>query len=102
MTTRVVGTPQEIADRIEDWIAAGVGGINVANATIPGSYEEFIAEVVPDRAQLADQFLVDGVARLRPVQRDRRHFLCEIDFQAFILCVYRQCFLPLVVKPPSG
>ena len=29
---RVVGTPEQIADRLEDWQAAGVDGINVVNA----------------------------------------------------------------------
>ena len=40
-TGRVVGTPDQIADRLEQWRDAGVGGINVINATIPGSYVEF-------------------------------------------------------------
>lgn len=47
--TRIVGTPETIADRLELWREAGVGvdGINVVNATIPGSYEEFIDQVMP-------------------------------------------------------
>ena len=45
--SRVVGTPEQIADRLAQWRDAGVDGINVGNATIPGSYEEFIDHVMP-------------------------------------------------------
>lgn len=43
----LVGTPESIADQFEDWIAAGVDGFNLAYATTPGSFEEFIDGVVP-------------------------------------------------------
>ncbi|WP_067730554.1 LLM class oxidoreductase [Oceanobacillus damuensis] len=46
-TIRVVGTPESIADQLEQWQKAGVDGINVISATIPGSYEEFIDHVLP-------------------------------------------------------
>ncbi len=46
-SSRVSGTPQRIADQLEQWQAAGIDGINVINATIPGSYVEFIDEVMP-------------------------------------------------------
>jgi long-chain alkane monooxygenase len=45
--TRVVGTPEQIADRLEQWQAAGVDGINVINWVIPGSFEEFADRVLP-------------------------------------------------------
>jgi long-chain alkane monooxygenase len=32
---------------LEDWIAAGVDGFNVAYATVPGTFEDFIDGVVP-------------------------------------------------------
>ncbi|MBJ7288658.1 LLM class flavin-dependent oxidoreductase [Williamsia sp.] len=70
---RVVGTPESIADVLEDWRAAGVGGINVVNSTIPGSYEEFIDHVLPvlrDRG-LARRDYADGTARRRATGRDR-------------------------------
>jgi FMN-dependent oxidoreductase (nitrilotriacetate monooxygenase family) len=44
---RVVGTPEQIADNLAEWQAAGVDGINVINWTIPQSYELFIDEVMP-------------------------------------------------------
>ena len=46
-STRFVGTPEQIADRLEEWLDAGVSGINVINAFIPSSYTEFIEKVVP-------------------------------------------------------
>lgn len=45
--SRIVGTPETIADQLELWQEAGVDGVNVINATIPGSYEEFISSVMP-------------------------------------------------------
>ena len=44
---RIVGTPEQIADELARWRDAGVDGINVVNATIPGSYDEFIDHVLP-------------------------------------------------------
>lgn len=44
---RIVGTPEQIADRLAAWQQAGVDGINLVNAEIPTSYEEFVDHVVP-------------------------------------------------------
>lgn len=44
---RIVGTPEQIADRLAEWQAAGVDGINVMNWVLPGSFEEFVDELVP-------------------------------------------------------
>jgi long-chain alkane monooxygenase len=63
--TRVVGTPEQIADRLADYRAAGVDGVNVINATIPGSYQEFIDEVMPtlrERGLAADGY-AEGTLR---------------------------------------
>jgi FMN-dependent oxidoreductase (nitrilotriacetate monooxygenase family) len=46
-TTRIVGTPDEIADSLERWQAAGIDGVNVVNQTRPGSYDDFIDQVMP-------------------------------------------------------
>lgn len=45
--TRIVGTPEQIADRLALWRDAGVDGVNVINQVIPGSYEELIEHVFP-------------------------------------------------------
>ena len=45
--TRVVGTPEQIADALVEWQDAGVDGINVINWVIPGSFEEFADKVLP-------------------------------------------------------
>src|SRR5690625_2200543 len=44
---RVVGTPEQIADRLETWRDAGIDGVNIINVNRPQSYEEFIDHVVP-------------------------------------------------------
>lgn len=44
---RIVGTPEQIADALQLWQAAGVDGINVINWVIPGSFEEFADKVLP-------------------------------------------------------
>lgn len=46
--TRVVGTPELIADRLEDWQDAGVDGVNIRYITTPGSFRDFIDHVVPE------------------------------------------------------
>lgn len=43
----LVGAPEQIADQLEEWIAAGVDGFNLAYSIMPGSFEDFIAGVVP-------------------------------------------------------
>jgi long-chain alkane monooxygenase len=45
--SRIVGTPEQIADGLAKWQAAGVDGINLVNAEIPGTYEDFVDQVVP-------------------------------------------------------
>jgi hypothetical protein len=65
--SRVVGTPETIADHLERWRDAGVDGINVVNATIPGSYEEFVDYVTPvlqDRG-LAQREYTPGTTRAK-------------------------------------
>lgn len=56
-TTRIVGTPETIADQLEIWQSLGIDGINVINATLHGSYDEFIDKVMPvlRRRGLADE-----------------------------------------------
>ena len=44
---RVVGTPDQIADQLEQWSAAGVDGVNVIYITLPGTYVDFIEHVAP-------------------------------------------------------
>jgi FMN-dependent oxidoreductase (nitrilotriacetate monooxygenase family) len=44
---RVVGTPEQIADRLEELAEAGVDGINVTYYTSPGSFVDFIEGVTP-------------------------------------------------------
>ncbi len=72
-SSRVSGTPQGVAAQLELWQAAGIDGINVINATIPGSYLEFIDEVMPVlRARgLARDAYAPGTLRHKIFGRDR-------------------------------
>lgn len=73
MNGTVVGTPQQIADQLEDWQAAGVDGINVINWVIPGSFEEFAELVMPELRErgLAQSEYAEGPLRRKLFGRDR-------------------------------
>lgn len=43
----IVGTPESIADELEEWGSVGVDGINIISIVTPGTYEDFIDLVVP-------------------------------------------------------
>ncbi|MGE3848320.1 MAG: 5,10-methylene tetrahydromethanopterin reductase, partial [Gammaproteobacteria bacterium] len=43
----LVGTPEQLADQLEDWVTAGVDGFNLAHTVLPGGLEDFIDGVVP-------------------------------------------------------
>ena len=85
--SRVTGTPEQIADQLAHWQEAGIDGINVINATIPGSYEEFIDFVMPvlrRRGLARDHYEAgslrhklsgrDTVPQSHPAARDRGSF----------------------------
>lgn len=43
----LVGTPEQIADRLTEWQRAGADGINVVNWRLPESYTDFIDHLLP-------------------------------------------------------
>jgi alkanesulfonate monooxygenase SsuD/methylene tetrahydromethanopterin reductase-like flavin-dependent oxidoreductase (luciferase family) len=43
----IVGAPEQVADELERWVAAGVDGFNLAYAITPGSFVDFVDGVVP-------------------------------------------------------
>jgi FMN-dependent oxidoreductase (nitrilotriacetate monooxygenase family) len=45
--TRIVGTPESIADDLARWQAAGIDGVNVIYQTTPDSFVDFIDHVIP-------------------------------------------------------
>lgn len=47
-TPRLVGTPEQIADKLEIWQQAGIDGVNLINWYIPGTYKEFNAYLLPE------------------------------------------------------
>ncbi|MGM7666396.1 LLM class flavin-dependent oxidoreductase [Microbacterium sp. A93] len=70
---RIVGTPEQIADHLQEWQAAGVDGINVINWVIPGSFEEFADQVLPVLRErgLAQTEYTLGTLRQKLFGRDR-------------------------------
>lgn len=42
------GTPEQIADALESWHAAGIDGFNLVYSVTPGSFVDFIEGVVPE------------------------------------------------------
>ncbi|WP_417233708.1 NtaA/DmoA family FMN-dependent monooxygenase [Arthrobacter sp.] len=71
--SRIVGTPEQIADRLQEWQDAGVDGINVINWVIPGSFAEFADEVLPVLRQrgLAQSEYSEGTLRAKLFGTDR-------------------------------
>ncbi|CAN5840104.1 NtaA/DmoA family FMN-dependent monooxygenase [soil metagenome] len=46
--SRIVGSPTEIADRLEEWRDAGIDGVNVFHATRPGTFEDIAELLFPE------------------------------------------------------
>ncbi|KQQ93386.1 oxidoreductase [Leifsonia sp. Leaf325] len=92
-STRLVGTPEQIADALEIWQAAGVDGINVINWVIPGSFEEFADKILPVlRARgLAQSEYGDG-----PTLRDRLFGEARVN-DRHPAAKYRGAFAPVEV-----
>lgn len=47
VSTRVVGTPEQIADELERWADAGVDGFNVTVVITPGTFADFGEHLTP-------------------------------------------------------
>jgi hypothetical protein len=47
-TTRITGTPEQIADRLQEWADAGIDGVNLMYSTTPGTFVDFIEYVAPE------------------------------------------------------
>lgn len=71
--SRLVGTPEQIADQLEAWQQAGIDGVNVINWRLPGSYELFIDEILPvlRRRGLAQSEYEPGTLRQKLFGADR-------------------------------
>ncbi|MDT5030379.1 MAG: long-chain alkane monooxygenase, partial [Actinoplanes sp.] len=71
---RITGTPEQIADKLAAWQKAGVDGINVVNAEIPGSYEEIVDHLLPVLRErgLAQREYAEGTLRQKLFGRGDR------------------------------
>jgi alkanesulfonate monooxygenase SsuD/methylene tetrahydromethanopterin reductase-like flavin-dependent oxidoreductase (luciferase family) len=65
--TRIVGTPEQIADSLEEWRDAGIDGVNLICQISPKTYVDFIDQVVPvlQRRGLAQRGYAPGTLRER-------------------------------------
>ncbi len=72
LNTRIVGTPEQIANELERWQAAGVDGINIMYETTPGSFIEFIDHVLPElqKRGLAQREYAPGTLRQKLFHED--------------------------------
>ncbi|NUL45713.1 NtaA/DmoA family FMN-dependent monooxygenase [Cellulosimicrobium funkei] len=48
INNRLSGTPEQIADVLEQWQDAGIDGINLVNSTVPGTYTDIIQGLLPE------------------------------------------------------
>jgi FMN-dependent oxidoreductase (nitrilotriacetate monooxygenase family) len=62
---RIVGTPEQIADGLQEWADAGVGGINIPYYVTPGSFADFIDGAGPElqRRGLMQSEYTEGTLR---------------------------------------
>lgn len=77
---RIVGTPEAIADRLEEWQGAGIDGINVTYQRTPDSFVEFAQHLIPVLRQrnLVQEDYAEGTLRQklfsgRPARLTDRH-----------------------------
>jgi hypothetical protein len=47
-SSRIVGSPTEIADKLEQWRDAGIDGVNVFHAVRPGTFEDIAELLFPE------------------------------------------------------
>ncbi|WP_250481735.1 NtaA/DmoA family FMN-dependent monooxygenase [Caballeronia sp. NCTM5] len=64
---RMVGTPESIADQLEQWQDAGIDGVNMICQYFPDSYRDFIEHVIPvlQERGLAQREYAPGTLRQR-------------------------------------
>lgn len=73
-TRPISGVPEQIADELELWRAAGVGGINLSYVTLPGSFADFadhLAPVLQERGLLKREY-AEGTLREKFFGRSAR------------------------------
>jgi FMN-dependent oxidoreductase (nitrilotriacetate monooxygenase family) len=65
--TRIIGTPESIADTLTEWRDAGIDGVNLIYQTSPATYVDFVDHVTPvlQRRGLAQSEYAPGTLRER-------------------------------------
>jgi FMN-dependent oxidoreductase (nitrilotriacetate monooxygenase family) len=77
-----VGTPEEVADDIEDWVAiSGIDGFNFTNVVFPESFENIVDLLVPElqkRGLAQTEYAVEGGTFREQIYRENgRTFVPE-------------------------
>ncbi|QRM57802.1 LLM class flavin-dependent oxidoreductase [Sinorhizobium sp. BG8] len=64
---RITGTPETIADQLEEWQGAGIDGVNLIYTSTPGSFIDFAENVMPElrKRGLAQSDYAPGTYRER-------------------------------------
>lgn len=47
-SSRIVGSPEEVADKLEEWRDAGIDGVNVFHAVRPGTFSDIAENLFPE------------------------------------------------------
>src|ERR1700712_2533750 len=47
-SSRIVGTPEGVADKLEEWRDAGIDGVNVFHAVRPGTFKDIAENLFPE------------------------------------------------------
>jgi FMN-dependent oxidoreductase (nitrilotriacetate monooxygenase family) len=47
-SSRIVGSPVEVADKLEEWRDAGIDGVNVFHAVRPGTFKDIAEQLFPE------------------------------------------------------
>lgn len=77
---QIVGTPERIADELEQWLVSGASdGFNVMAPSLPGGLEDFVELVIPElqrrglfRREYEGRTLRENLGLRRPEHRARR------------------------------
>ncbi|CCH43937.1 Alkanesulfonate monooxygenase [Wickerhamomyces ciferrii] len=88
-TGAFVGTPQEVADQIEDYVErSGVDGFNFTNIVFPENFEDLVELLIPElqeRGLAQKEYAVDGGTYREQVYRQKGHTFVPEDHYAYDL-----------------
>lgn len=88
-STIFIGTPQEVADKIEDYVErSGIDGFNFTNIVFPENFENIVDLLIPElqqRGLAQKEYAVDGGTYREQVYRQKGHTFVPEDHYAYPL-----------------